>query len=275
MQEIRATASNIVRFVGAFIGALAIVLLLSRSGAFGFRDNLGSLQVIFDEVILGLPLNALSLGLVEPVLSGFQAVGWGLPEMEGLWRPVFVILALLFMSMSYQLRPRWIFCALGLSGALVAAVCAGLLPGLAARVGLVLNLDAFVMLGFVLLLVAVGVHMLIAAMPREYSRYSLYALVCLTVVALLATGVAQMVPPQADGFTIYAPISSDRANEYVTMETSLSVAAGCILAVSWILGWAASWQATKLGWHVPDTRVLQDVGLVLALTSLLVLISLT
>lgn len=275
MREFRATAPNFVRFGAALVGALAIVLLLSNTGAFGFRGNLGSVQTIFNEVILGLPLNALSLGLVEPVLSGFQFLGWGLPEVEGLWRPVFVILVLTFMSMSQKLRQRWIFWALSFAGALVAAVCAGLLPGLAVRVGLGLSLDALVALGFLLLLVAVGLQMLIAAMPREHSRYSSYALVCLTVVGLFATGVAQLAAPQADGFTIYAPISMDRANEHVTMEAVLSVAAGCILAVSWILGWAASSQSTSLGWHVPDTRVLKDGGLVLVLASLLVLISLT
>jgi hypothetical protein len=274
MRDIRAMAPHIVRFCGTLIGAFAIVLLLSKSGVFGFRGSLGAVQVFFDEVILGLPLNALSLGLVEPVLSGFQAMGWGLPAMEGLWRPVFVILALIFMSMSHPLRPRWAFSMLGLSGALVAAVCAGMLPGLAARAGLGLSLDAFVLMGFLMLLVALSLHMLIAAMPRKYSRYSPYALLCLTAVALLGYGVGQTAPPPADGFTIYVPVSGDPATEFVTMEASLSVASACILAVSWVLGWAASWQSTNSGWHIPDTRVLQDAGLALALASMLVLISL-
>lgn len=266
--------SSVVRFGGALLGALAIVLLLSKSAAFGFRGNLGAMQLVFDEIVLGLPLNALSIVLVEPVLSVIRTLGWDLPVLDGLWRPAFVILALMFLSMSHPLRPRWTFCAAGLSGALMAAVCAGLSPGLSARAGLGLSLDVFVIAGLLLLLVALGLYMVVASMPREYSRYSPYALICLMIAALVATGICQTAPPQADGFTLYVPVSSDRANESVTMETSISVAAACILVVSWLLGWAASRQSTKFGWHVPDTRVLQEVGLALALTSFFVLISL-
>jgi hypothetical protein len=93
--------SMVLRIAGIGFGLYAMLMLATTAGAVSFtavfQASLDSLRVILD---LGFLLVHLDLWFIQPGLESLRGLGLAIPPLKDDWQPLFIVLWLLFASVS-------------------------------------------------------------------------------------------------------------------------------------------------------------------------------
>lgn len=228
------------RIVAILVGSFSFVRLLMLAKTIQYPVQLVEWLHQVEALVSSVSLDVLKLLVVEPVLNILRSHGWNIPQLDEMWRNVFVLNSLLLGSAArHQLKAGWLIAVSSMLG-LMGAVVAGLWPGKGIAVGYLVSWALFYSINYMQLgtwrkdltsmLFAASVltgYCVVLDNPRELPLSALFAVICVISAALDERRVAWVMFTYAAVFAV-----SGWLTRYADTRSSLLLVAVFVLATA-------------------------------------------